>query len=95
MSTMTPEEKKIRIRELKTKIGASQAVINAAEQEVQNMKVQAAPDIAELIKLTGRPAPHGIPVPQADGSTLKLIAAFRKHGKTFAVSAAPQSDLDD
>lgn len=95
MSTMTPEEKAQRIKDLKVQIGQDHAVIRAAEQGTQDLKVGAAPKITELIKLTGRPGPHGIPVPNPDGSTTKLIASFRKDGKTYAASTADAASLDD
>jgi len=94
MSTMTAEEKKVKIMELKGQIGQDLAVIKVAEQGVQDLKVQAAPKIAELIKLTGKPGPFGIPVPGQDGSTTKMIASFRKDGKTYATSLADSADLD-
>jgi hypothetical protein len=92
---MTPDEKKLRVRELKKKIGQDHAVIVAAEQGVQDLKMAAAPAIAELIKLTSKPGPHGIPVPDGSGGEKKVIASFRKDQRTFATSVVDASDLDD
>lgn len=83
-------------------IGTNFAVIQAAQKEVHNLELLAAPDIKRVVENFGA-GPHKMPIPvevpdQDNPGKMKTIlktffASFRKSGDTWHVNAVDQDSV--